>query len=168
MSARALVAYASRNGSTAEIAQAIAETLRSEGVEVDVRPAGEVAALDPYPAVILGSAVYAGRWCRDALALLRRPQLAGRDVWLFSSGPVGEASADGGDRFTRPRRVERRASELGAHEHVVLGGAIAEGGGLLRRRIARRTPAAQRDARDWDRIEAWARQIAASLVTRSA
>ena len=162
MTTRALVAYGSRHGSTAEIAEAIAATLRGEGVEVDVRPAGEVDALECYPAVILGSAVYAGRWCRDALALLRRPQLAGRDVWLFSSGPVGRS------RGTRLRRVERRASELGAHEHVVFGGAIGEDGGLLRRRIARRTPAELRDRRDWPTIETWSRMIAATLVKRAA
>jgi menaquinone-dependent protoporphyrinogen oxidase len=162
VTSRALVAYGSRHGSTAQIAEAIAATLRQEGVEVDVLPAGEVASLEPYPAVILGSAVYGGRWCHDALTLLRRPQLAGRDVWLFSSGPVGHS------RGPRLRRVERRASELGAHEHIIFGGAIAEVGGLLRRRIARHTPAELRDRRDWPTIETWSRMIAATLVRRAA
>jgi menaquinone-dependent protoporphyrinogen oxidase len=166
VSGRALVAYGGRHGSTAQIAEAIAATLREEGVEVDLHPAGEVTALEPYPAVVLGSAVYFGRWHRDARALLHHAQLSGRDVLLFSSGPFGVRGARGG-RFARPRRVERRASELGAHEHVVFGGAIGAQGGPLRRLFARATPSELRDRRDWARIEAWARQIAGSIVNRA-
>jgi Flavodoxin domain len=47
---KALVAYASKNGSTAEIRQVIAEELRSHGVEADCREAGEVRDLNPYGA----------------------------------------------------------------------------------------------------------------------
>ena len=61
---RVLVAYGSRHGSTAEIAEAIAATLREAGLAVDCRKAGEVDSLDGYDAVVLGSAVYMRRWRR--------------------------------------------------------------------------------------------------------
>ncbi len=53
---RVLVAYASKRGSTAEIAEVIAATLRQEGLEVDCKRAGETGDLDAYGAVVLGSA----------------------------------------------------------------------------------------------------------------
>jgi hypothetical protein len=55
---RVLVAYGSKHGSTAEIADRIGERLREAGHEVDVLPAGSVTDLDRYEAVVLGSAVY--------------------------------------------------------------------------------------------------------------
>ena len=113
MSERVLVAYGSKYGSTAEIAQAIGTTLRVAGLEVDVKRAHEVRSLEPYRAVVLGSAVYMARWRRDAIRLLRRrSELGEREVWLFSSGPVGEDKdepAEQRDRWTKPKRVEQLA-----------------------------------------------------------
>ena len=53
-----LVTYASKRGSTAEIAHAVADVLRGAGdLHVDCIPAGDVDAIDAYDAVVLGSAV---------------------------------------------------------------------------------------------------------------
>src|SRR5688500_8503538 len=89
---RVLVAYASKHGSTAEIAQAISEELTRQELEVDCRRADEVKHLDGYDAVVLGSAVYMKRWQADARKLLRRhaDELAKRPFWIFSSGPFGK------------------------------------------------------------------------------
>ena len=57
-----LVAYASKRGSTGEIADAIADVLRQSGLEVDCKSAGEVGSLDSYDGIVLGSAVYMKRW----------------------------------------------------------------------------------------------------------
>jgi menaquinone-dependent protoporphyrinogen oxidase len=166
---RVLVAYGSKYGSTAEIAGAIGDTLRAAGLPVDVRAAREVSSLDPYRAVVLGSAVYMGRWRRDALRLLRRPELTGLDVWLFSSGPVGDEKGDHSevDRWTRPPQVDQQAERIGAHDHVGFGGMVAEDAGFMRKRMARGMPPEMRDLRDWRLIEAWARSIAAALGRES-
>jgi hypothetical protein len=66
MKKRILVAYATRAGSTAEIAQAIAETLTARGYAVDVRPVKEKPSLDGCAAVVLGSAVRMGAWLPEA------------------------------------------------------------------------------------------------------
>jgi len=162
---RVLVAYGTKYGATAEIAYAIGDTLRAGGLLVDVRRARSVRSLQHYRAVVLGSAVYAGRWRSDAVRLLRRPELADREVWLFSSGPVGERSSEAppDDPWTRPKRVRRLAAKVGPREQVVFGGAIADDDGLLRKRMARRIPEELRDLRDWDRIDGWARSIAVAL-----
>ena len=89
---RVLVAFGTKHGATAEIAQVIADTLRAAGLQADVQRARRVRSLQPYRAVVLGSAVYRGHWRRDAVRLLRRPQLKAREVWLFSSGPVAALS----------------------------------------------------------------------------
>jgi menaquinone-dependent protoporphyrinogen oxidase len=166
MTDRILVAYGTKHGATAEIAEAIGGVLRVAGFEVDVRGAGTVRSLEPYRAVVLGSAVYAGRWRRDAMRLLRRPQMKDRDVWLFSSGPVGEDKGDPAEveKWTKPRRVRDLERAIGAHGDVVFGGKIDEQSGFMRKRMARDIPPELRDRRDWDQIEAWTRSIAARLA----
>ena len=67
-----LVAYASKRGSTAEIAEAIAETLRRSGLSVDCIEAGKVSSVASCDAVVLGSAVYIKRWRGDAKHFLRK------------------------------------------------------------------------------------------------
>src|SRR3954452_10566893 len=105
---RVLVAYASEHGSTREIAERIARTLGDDGMNVELRDASDVEDLAGYDAVVVGSAVYMGRWRGSAKRLVKRHEreLAERDPWLFSSGPVGEPPAEGDERayrFTHPR-----------------------------------------------------------------
>lgn len=92
---RILVAVASRHGATREIAEAIGRELERAGLEHEVREAGEVADLERYDAVVLGSALCYGRWREPARTLVpaRAAAHAGKPVWLFSSGPPGSPSA---------------------------------------------------------------------------
>ncbi len=62
MRERILVAYASRKGSTAEVAAAIGETLRMRGFDVDVASVNDHPSATGYAAVLIGSAVNAGQW----------------------------------------------------------------------------------------------------------
>jgi menaquinone-dependent protoporphyrinogen oxidase len=162
-----LIAYASRHGATAEIAQAIANTLTETGVDADCRPAGDVDSLDGYDAVVLGSAVYMRRWRAEARHFLRHhgDALAAMPFWIFSSGPVGEPQADHSeDAWTVPHKVVERAQQLGVREHVVFGGRVpTPPHGPVQRSMYDNTPPEYRDRRDWDAIAAWARGIAAAL-----
>ncbi len=72
MTAFVLVTYTTRYGSTQEVAEAIASTLREHGLKVEVQPAPEVRTLEGYGAVVLGAALYAGQWHRDARSFLKR------------------------------------------------------------------------------------------------
>ncbi|HSL46253.1 MAG TPA: flavodoxin domain-containing protein [Anaerolineales bacterium] len=87
-----LVTYASKYGATKEIAQKIGEVFRQAGLRVDILPVDGMRDLSPYEAVILGSAVYVGKWQKEAVEFLKANEkiLASRPVWLFSSGPTGE------------------------------------------------------------------------------
>jgi menaquinone-dependent protoporphyrinogen oxidase len=166
MSERVLVAYASKNGSTAEIAATIAEELRAVGMEVDLTEVTSIRELDQYRTVVLGSAVYIGRWRPEARRFLKRHhvELSERDVWLFSSGPIGEQEP-GAERWTVPRIVTELGPKIGIHEHVVFGGRVpAEPSNFVERAIARDTPKELRDLRNWDEIRHWAHHIALSTA----
>jgi menaquinone-dependent protoporphyrinogen oxidase len=159
-----LVAYATKHDSTAEIADRIAAAMRDAGRAAEARPASEVDDLSGYGAVVLGSAVYANHWRREARAFARRHEHALKEipVWLFSSGPFG-APKDHPTAPT-PHVAEKLAKQLGAREHVMLGGRVPpDPGNFVERAMLSNTPPEQRDARDWPAIEAWARGVAEQL-----
>ena len=87
-----LVTAASANGATGEIAQVIGDVLAARGLLTMVIPPEQVGDVTDYDAIVLGSAVYTGHWLEPAKELVRRSGdgFAGRPVWLFSSGPVGD------------------------------------------------------------------------------
>ena len=72
-----LVAYATKHGATAEIAEKVSQVLRQAGLRTDVLPADGVSDLAPYEAVVLGSALYIGRWRKGAKVLARPREHAG-------------------------------------------------------------------------------------------
>lgn len=160
---RVLVAYASKNGSTAEVAEWIAARLRERGLEVEVRAARATLDCSYYTAVVLGSGLYEERWLRDAVHFVRRHrrELLTVPVWLFSSGPL-DGSA--GLRDIPPAaRVARLAERVDSTEHVTFGGRLAEGAsGLAARQLLAQGRGG--DFRDRDRILRWADHIAGDLL----
>jgi menaquinone-dependent protoporphyrinogen oxidase len=158
---RVLVAYASKMGSTKEIAEAIGDRLAERGLRADVRAAGTVASVGAYDAVVLGSAVYAARWRPEAARFLRRfhGQLSARPVWLFESGWVGPRP----DTVVPTPGARRRAVRVGAPGPAVFGGRLDRGRatGVLDRALAGKLAG---DARDWDEIRAWADNVAATFA----
>lgn len=161
-----LVAYASKRGSTAEIAETVAATLRREGLKVCLEPAGEVRNLERYDAVVLGSAVYMKRWQGDARHFLKkhRKALRQKPFWVFSSGPVGDPAQDNPD-WIEPPKLAEKVEELGGKDHVVFGGCLpTEPKGFMERAMVEGTPKEYRDRRDWDEIRGWAKQIAEQLA----
>jgi len=158
-----LVAYGTTNGSTARIAEVVAAALRERGLTAEVHPAGSVTDLRPYDAVVVGGALYAGRWHRDARRFVRRHRraLVRLPLWLFSSGPLDTSAAE---RDIPPvRGVQRALTSLGARGHVTFGGCLEEG---ARGWVAGRILAADKggDFRDFEAIGAWAGQVARELA----
>ena len=71
MNTQVLVVYATNYGATAEIAEKIGQLLRQAGLRTDVLPTERVSDLPPYKAVVLGSAVYIGKWRKEAVKFLQ-------------------------------------------------------------------------------------------------
>lgn len=166
---KVLVTAASKHGATGEIADAIGRTLELHGVPTTVAApeAEEVAALDGYDAVIVGSAVYAGRWLEPATSFVDRfaSELRSRPVWLFSSGPVGDPPKPAEDPVDAAKMIE--ASQ--AREHRVFAGRLDKGRlGWGEKAIVVALRAPEGDFRDWDAIADWAVEIAGSVSVSTA
>ncbi len=162
---RVLVAYATKKGSTAGIAEAIGEELGKMGFEADVRPVREVRDPSPYGAVILGSAIYIFRWRREALRFGRRhsKELRTRPVWLFDSGPL-DTSVDEG-KTVPVKKAAALAARIAARQHVTFGGRIVPetASDMTKRMMESGKAGRYGDYRNFDRIRAWARSVGTEL-----
>lgn len=162
---RILVAHAGRHGSTREVAERVAEVMRSAGHDVDVMPAAEVGLLRGYDAVVLGGALYTGRLHKDARRFLARQRdpLSVRAVAVFAMGPKSlDASDVAGSRAQLDRSL-RRTPEIEPVSVAIFGGVIDPN---KLRFPFNRMPAS--DARDWTAIEAWADELAERFATSPA
>lgn len=170
-----LITYASKHGATQGIAEHIADTLRGEGLDVEVRPVAGTGDLDRYDAFVIGSAIYFGSWQKDAARFVQRNQslLAAKPVWLFSSGPVGEARVDDDGRDLRetsePKQMVELRNLIQPRDERVFFGALDRDDFSLAERVISSLPAASKlfaegDFRDWDEIAGWSREIARDLA----
>ena len=171
-----LVAYATRHGATAGIAERIADRLRSHGVDVELRPAAEVRDATRYDAFVVGAAAYMFHWLGDATTFVQRNRevLARRPTWLFSSGPTGTDTVDKQGRPVLetcvPREFVKFREQIHPRAEQVFYGAMfpdAKPIGFAERFVAH-MPAAKAametgDWRDWPAIDAWADEIARGL-----
>lgn len=163
---KVLVTAASKHGSTGEMARAIGDELAERGIEAAVLLPEEVGTVEAYEAVVLGSAVYAGRWMKEAKELVDRfeDSLAGKDVWLFSSGPIGDPPKPEED----PVDVAEIAERTGARDHRVFAGKLVKAQlNFGEKAIVLALRAPEGDFRDWGEIKAWAAEIADALGSGS-
>ena len=167
MAKRVLVAYGTKYGATAEIAERIGQVLREAGVEADVQAADRAGSLGQYGAVVLGSAVYIGQWRKEAAKFLKDNEvaLAEKPVWLFSSGPTGEGDPVElmqGWRF--PGKLQPVADRIGPRDITAFHGAVdADKLNFIERFMIKNVGAPAGDFRDWEAITAWATAIAEAL-----
>lgn len=166
MPGRILVAYATRYGSTQEVAEAVGATMKDSGLEVDVRPMREVRSLDHYRAVVMGAALYIGHWHKDAQDFLSRHRaaLTGLPVAVFALGPM----------HNEAKEFEDARKQLDAELAKVPGlvpVAIEIFGGKFDPETLKfpwsMIPALKMmpasDIRDWTAIRAWASSLPAAL-----
>lgn len=167
MSSSILVGYATRYGSTREVAEAIATTLCDCGLDVDLQPMRDVRALTEYSAVVLGAPLIMFRWHKDARRFLARHRTAlmERPVAVFALGPVHDPH----DAKEWQASREQLTAELAKFPWLnpvaceLFGGVFDPA--KLRFPInvlAGQAPAS--DARDWTAIRDWAHTLATQLA----
>lgn len=169
---RVLVTAASKHGATHEIAAALARWLpeTAAGRAIGLTAAAVPAENGPDPAgfgaVVLGSAVYVGRWLEPARdwAAAHTAVLRHCPVWLFSSGPIGEPPFPPDE----PHDARPVAAMLGARGHRVFPGRLDKSRLTFGERAmvtAMRAPVG--DFRDWELVRAWAEEIGSALADRA-
>jgi len=170
-----LVTYASRSGSTAGVAEAIAKTIAESGAAVEVRSMDDVNDLSPYRAVVAGSAIQASKWLPEAMAFVssHRAELARKPFATFMvcialSMDNAEQHREGIKKLMAPvRSLVRPVSEgyfAGTLEFRKMP--------LTPNTLLMRLPVLfglwrVGDHRDWNAIRAWAEQIRPLMLNGS-
>jgi menaquinone-dependent protoporphyrinogen oxidase len=147
-----LIAFDTKHGSTAEVADAIASRLRERGAEVEIGPARGASDLTDFRGIIVGAPIYSGRWMKGAHRLLRKLAKVPPDrrppVAIFALGPRKD---EGPEDWVRPRQQFERA--LDKHRTISpISTALFGGVDPPRKKD-------HRDVRDWGAIAAWADQV---------
>lgn len=166
MSDKILVAYASKSGSTVDVAQTIGKTLADKGASVDVMPVKSVKSLDGYRAVIVGSGIRMGSWLPEAVEFVKAHQaklnqlpIAFFTVHLLNLDD-SETSRANRALYTEPvRKIVAPKTETffaGRLEYARLS--------LFERFISSVMKASEQDLRDWNKIRAWAESVYSILA----
>lgn len=149
-----LVAYATRHGSTEQVAGAIAAVLRAQGCDATVVDAGSVRApVTGYDLVILGAPLYSGRWHAGARRFLRRHrrELVSLPVAVFALGPRRDDEEAWRRSWLQLDRALARRPWFVPVSVGLFGGADPP-----------RRQGERRDLRDWGEIGEWTRKLPAS------
>jgi menaquinone-dependent protoporphyrinogen oxidase len=155
-----LIAYATKHGSTHEVAESIAAHLADIGVEAHTLPADRVQSIGEYRAVVLGAPLYMGRWHRDARAFLARfrMELASKPLAVFALGPVQ-------DEQKQWEGARKQFYRTLMHEPGVTPVTVGLFGGAIVPETLHfpfsHMPAG--DLRDWDAIREWTHRLPEAL-----
>ncbi|HET7089199.1 MAG TPA: flavodoxin domain-containing protein [Anaerolineae bacterium] len=173
MEEKVLVAYTSKYGSTQEVAEAVAATLRERGLEVDIQPMQKVRTLAGYRAVVLGAPIYIGQWHKDALSFLSRhcEALMERSVAVFALGPILAPTDEKAWQGSRAQ-LDKELAKFPWLTPIALemfGGKYDPAKLRFPDSLIVSLPASPlhqmpaSDVRDWTAIRAWASNLAAQL-----
>lgn len=159
----ALIVADGKHGSTLEIANAIQRELSTRGVPARVARPSDAPDPAAFDLVILGSAIYVGRWMasmKEFVAMNERA-LRSRFVYVFSSGPLGDAKGTTDDILDAGVILR----QTGAREHVVFSGRLDKAAlSIPERTLVRMVKAPYGDYRPWADIAAWAAHIAGETL----
>ena len=166
MSASVLVGFATRYGSTREVAETVAAALREGGLAIVCQPMKEVKSLEGYAAVVLGAPLYMFRWHKDALRFLSRHHqaLMKRTAAVFALGPFHDDAKEFQDARGQLDKELLKFPWFAPVAIEIFGGKFDP---ATLRFPYNLIPALKQmppsDVRDWTAISAWANGLAAQL-----
>ena len=161
MNKRMLVTYATRAGSTVEVAAAIGEVIAARGFEVDIKPVKEKPSLDGYQAVLVGSAIRMGNWLPEAVEFVKKNQeaLNQMPVALFTVHMLNRED-DEESRANRLAYLKGVRPLLPSAEEAFFAGKFDMSRlSFLDRMISKAVKAMDEDCRDWEEIRGWAQTV---------
>ena len=161
MPRKILIAYASKCGSTGEVADAIGKTLAQKDLRVDVLPIKEVVDISGYRAIFVGSAIRAGKWLREASDFVSDNRVALQRVptayftvcmTLVEDSPANRAKAEG---FIEPVRAVLKPAAEGYFAGKVDPSRLS----FVENTMLNAKHVPQGDFRDWNKITGWAQSM---------
>ncbi len=165
MENKILVAYASKSGTTVEVAEAIGQALCAQGATVDVRPVKSVTSLDGYRAVVAGSAIRMGAWLPEAVKFVETNQARLQQVptAIFTvhlqALDDSQESQKQRETYIEPLRKLFTPGQAGFFAGRMDFSKLS----LFERTISKAMKAQEEDKRDWDKIRAWAEGLLPAL-----
>ena len=174
---KVLIAYATAHGSSSDIARAIGDVLKAHGEQVTVEDVRNITHVDGYDAYIFGSAIHSGTWLPEMKGFLHayQPQLAGKPVYFWMSC-IRVMEQDGMEHVSEFYMVPEMLNKMNVRLTTAFAGKLAlndvdwhERWTLAARYDGSAWPSSfDGDFRDWDKIKAWAKQVAEDVKTLEA
>jgi menaquinone-dependent protoporphyrinogen oxidase len=176
MEEKILIAYASRYGSTREVAEKMADTLHFQGFTADVQPVEKVKSVADYASIILGMPIYFGSWPKDIHHFLERNRdtLTGVNLFIFSLGPTHVQDGETAEAKEQNAHELAKYPWLSPRSMVMFGGRFDPSKLRFPDTLITALPAsplhglAFSDLRDWDAIRIWVEETALSIKTNTA
>jgi menaquinone-dependent protoporphyrinogen oxidase len=166
MSKPILVAYATLHGSTKEVAEEIAKTLRESGQPVDFQALKDVRSLADYSAVVMGAPFYMFRWHKDARRFLSRHReaLQKMPVAIFALGPFNDVEKEWNDVRALADKTLAKYPWLKPVSVEIVGGKFDPAHLKFPYNLIPAMKAMPvTDIRDWDKIRDWASSLPAKF-----
>ncbi|MBN2085568.1 MAG: hypothetical protein JW748_10130 [Anaerolineales bacterium] len=172
MEDKVLLAYASKYGSTKEVAEAVAGVLRENGLAASLQPVSKVRDLAPYSAVVLGAPIYLGSWLGDFRRFLARHQDAfmKRPPAIFTLGPTHSDPDEWQGVRNQLAQVLAKYPWLNPSTLELFGGKYDPAKLRIPDNLLAALPASPlhgmraSDARDWQAIRSWTQKMAKQLL----
>ncbi len=172
MSNKILVAYASRAGSTAGVAEAIGKTLAESGAQVEVRRMQDVQDLAPYRAVVAGSAIQGRCWLPEAMRFMHAHQadlahkpFAAFLVCMTLAMPGADKYREHVATWLEPVRALVKPVSEGLFAGALDISKVPSFGDRLKFRLSVAFGVwSEGDHRDWNAIHAWAESLRPLLL----
>ncbi len=165
MDKKVLVAYATRCGSTAEVAAAIASELKNREYQADIHPLKEVSNLSGYNAIVVGSAIRFNQWLPDAVAFVRRFQseIAAMPSAFFAVHILNTGQDQASQSTCRSYLDPVRIIVQPAEEAFFAGKVDLHKLTFVERWMAKAFKSPTDDQRNWASIRTWGQTIFSSL-----
>ncbi|MBW6473508.1 MAG: flavodoxin domain-containing protein [Anaerolineaceae bacterium] len=173
MSEPVLIVYATRYGSTKEVAEKIGQIFIQSGIDVDVLACKKVDTLEQYQLIVIGAPYYIGSMLKEAKKFLIKNQniLSRKQVAFFALGPIGSTEKELTETQNQLDHELKQFPWFNPISTVMFGGKYEPDKLHFLDKFLTVPPAsplhnlAANDARNWDEIKAWAENLSSSLQT---
>ena len=167
MSVSVLVTYASRYGSTREVAERITEIIKTDSLEAEILPCNQVNSLDAYTFIIIGTPFYIGKMLKDAKDFIIRFQkdLASKKVSFFALGPLSDVEKELADTQEQMEEELKQFPWLTPLSMEMFGGKYDPQTLRFADKILTLLPASPlykrpaSDVRNWEKINRWVKNL---------